>query len=344
MPEIDPAPLTMDAFDYDLPPELIAQTPLEDRAASRLLHLERETGAIVHRQFRDLPQLLVAGDLIVLNDTRVTALRIFGRKETGGEVEALLLSESAPGEFVAIVRPARRLPLGTPISFEGDLMGVIVGIEPEGKRRIAFPKEPDLKARLAVIGQAPLPPYITTQLDRPERYQTVYASHGGSAAAPTAGLHFTQALFDELEANGVGRAFVTLDVGLDTFRPVQTENVAEHEMHGERCVMPESTAEAIAACRGRIVGIGTTSVRTLETFADGPRRVATGERVSKLFITPGYEFQIIDGMTTNFHMPRTTMLLMLAALAGRDRLMRAYEEALRERYRFLSFGDAMLIL
>ena len=330
-------------YDYNLPEALIAQTPLEDRAASRLLVLPKESGPIEHRLFRDVPDLLREGDLLVLNDTRVSSLRLLGRKPTGAAVEALLLSEPSPGEFVALMKPGKRLRVGAVVEFDG-LRASVVEELGDGQRRLAFDPHPVLSARLREIGTVPLPPYITAALADPERYQTVIAAQNGSAAAPTAALHFTSELLDTLRAQGVVIATVTLSVGLDTFRPVDSEDLDEHRMHGEVCEVPEATAEAVARCRGRVVAVGTTSVRTLETFAEGPRRLATGRRTSRLFIRPGYEWKIVDGMFTNFHLPKTTMLMMLSSLVGRDRLLDAYEEAIRGRYRFLSFGDSMLVI
>ena len=330
-------------FDYDLPEALIAQEPLEDRAASRLLHIDPASGSITHRQFRDVTQILRPGDLLVVNSTRVTALRIFGQRETGGNVEALLLSEAEPGVFHALMKPAKRLRLGTKIQFEGDLVGEIIGLGDDGHRTIRF-AAPNFRETLAEIGLTPLPPYITTHLADPDRYQTVYANTGGSAAAPTAGLHFTQDLLVELTQMGIGFAQVSLSVSIDTFRPMMVDRIVDHVMHGEVCEISEETAEAIARAQGRIIAVGTTTVRTLESFATAHRRVQAGKMNSKLFISPGYEFRVIDGMFTNFHMPRTTMMLMISALAGTDIVRQAYAEAIEERYRFLSFGDSMLIL
>jgi S-adenosylmethionine:tRNA ribosyltransferase-isomerase len=331
-------------YGYDLPEELIAQTPLADRAASRLLHLDRATGAVVHRQFRDAVGLLRAGDLLVMNDTRVSAVRLFGHKETGAAVEALLLREETPETYEALVRPGRRLRPGARVVFPGELVAEVAEERPEGRKLLRFEARPDLKDRLMEHGLAPLPPYIHAPLADRERYQTVYAAHDGSAAAPTAGLHFTPEILANLREKGVETARVTLHVGLDTFRPITAEDPSQHPIHGERCGISQDSASKIAQSSGRIIAVGTTSVRTLETFAVGDRRVETGERLSTLFIRPGYRFRIVDGMFTNFHMPHTTMLMMLAALAGREAVMRAYAEAVRERYRFLSFGDSMLIL
>ncbi|MBX7136183.1 MAG: tRNA preQ1(34) S-adenosylmethionine ribosyltransferase-isomerase QueA [Fimbriimonadaceae bacterium] len=347
-------------YDYFLPESAIAQTPLADRAASRLLVLSRETGRVEHRTFRDVVEILEPGDLLVLNDTRVTALRLFGNKlslrtsppsplstgvergDLGAKVEALLLREESPGIYTALLKPGKRLRPGTRIEFEGGLVAQVLDSDDDGVRRIQFEgaAEPDIEK----VGETPIPPYIHTRLETPERYQTVYASAPGSAAAPTAGLHFTEDILTALEAKGVKVAKVTLDVGIDTFRPVQNEDLTEHRMHGERCAISPEAAEAVTRCHGRIIAVGTTAVRTLESFATGNRSVDPGEKTTSIFIRPGYPFQVIDGMFTNFHMPRTTMLMMISALASRDSVFAAYEEALNEGYRFLSFGDSMLIL
>jgi len=331
-------------YDYHLPEELIAQTPLSDRAASRLLHLNPRTGEIKHRQFREVVDLLNPGDLLVLNDTRVSAVRLLGEKPTGGAVEALLLAEEAEGVYRALLKPGRRLPLGSKMRFSGGLEAEVVAILEDGQKRIAFVPMPALREKIADFGLAPLPPYIHEKLTDKERYQTVYGANSGSAAAPTAGLHFTPEILAELAAKGVGTAKVTLHVGLDTFRPVQSEDPSQHPIHGETCDLSQKTASNIAVSSGRIIAVGTTTVRTLESFANGRRSVEPGSRTSRLFIRPGYAFNVVDGMFTNFHMPRTTMMMMISALAGRDNVMKAYEEAVAERYRFLSFGDSMLIL
>ena len=333
----------LEDYDYDLPERLIAQTPLPDRAGSRLLLLPKEAGDVRHLQFRDVPDLIREGDLLVLNDTRVSALRLMGEKPTGGRVEALLLAEESPGRYLTLLRPGKRLRAGARIRFE-ELEATVEEALPDGRRRIAFDPIPHLEDRIRRIGTVPLPPYIHAALADAERYQTVIARTPGSAAAPTAALHFTPELLDALRSQGVEIATVTLDVGLDTFRPVEAERLEGHEMHGEVCSVPEATAEAVARCRGRIVAVGTTSVRTLETFAGGDRRVTAGRRTSRLFIHPGYRWRIVDGMFTNFHLPKTTMLMMISALAGHERVFAAYREAVREQYRFLSFGDSMLIL
>lgn len=330
-------------YDYVLPPERIAQHPLEDRCSSKLLCLDRRTGAVEHRVFRDVLELLESDDVLVLNDTRVTALRIFGTKPTGGQVEMLLLRNRSQGQYEALVKPGRRLPPGTPVQFESGLEATVGEVLDGPVRMVRFAETSDLESRLEALGHTPLPPYITERLDDRERYQTVYSQTGGSAAAPTAGLHFTPELLAQIEAKGIRIAKVTLDVSLDTFRPVESENLEEHVMHGETgCISPEAAA-LVNGAKGRIVAVGTTVVRTLESFASGSKTVEPGEKRTCLFIRPGYRFQVVDAMLTNFHLPRTTMLVMLAAFAGRERVFRAYEEALRSDYRFLSFGDAMFI-
>ncbi|HZH99341.1 MAG TPA: tRNA preQ1(34) S-adenosylmethionine ribosyltransferase-isomerase QueA [Fimbriimonadaceae bacterium] len=330
-------------YDYTLPESAIAQTPLADRTASKLLHLHRDTLSIEHRVFRKVPEILRPGDLLILNDTRVSAIRVFGKKISGAAVELLLLKEEGPGLFEALAKPGKRLQPGAQMIF-GDLRAEVVENRGEGRKLVRFEPQAGLRERLAEIGSVPLPPYIHAELSDGERYQTVYGSTPGSAAAPTAGLHFTPELLKRVEARGVRIAHVTLDVGIDTFRPVQAEDLSQHVMHGERCSVPEATAEAVRACTGRVVAVGTTAVRTLESFATDHRLLASGSKRTDIFIRPGYEFRIVDGMFTNFHMPRTTMLIMLSALVPRQRLFEAYAEALAGGYRFLSFGDSMLIL
>ncbi len=327
---------------YDLPPDLIAQSPLQDRSSSRLLLLHKR-GEVEHRQFTDVLDLLHPGDLLVLNDTRVTALRLLGHKATGGAVEALLLSELAPAVFEAMMKPAKSLRPGARVTF-GEGLDAVVEEANEELRTIRFLQPTGLMERLKQVGLTPLPPYIQKVLQDQERYQTVYAAAPGSAAAPTAGLHFNQTMLEVLQQRGVELANVTLDVSLDTFRPIKIDDVDLHKMHGERCTLPPETAEKIASCKGRIIAVGTTTVRTLESFATGRRRVAHGDKSTKLFIRPGFDFQVIDGMFTNFHMPGTTMMLMISALAGRGHVLGAYQEAVAQQYRFLSFGDSMLII
>ncbi len=330
-------------FLYDLPEELIAQTPLDDRAASRLLVLDKKTGEVQHRVFRDVVQILQPGDLLVMNDTRVSALRVYGSRQTGGRVEALLLEDCGDGRFVALMRPAKRLKPAEQIDFEGGLSATVEQDLGEGRRLIKFGQQ-DYAERLSEVGLVPLPPYVREQIKDPERYQTVYASTKGSAAAPTAGLHFTNEVLDRLRSNGVKTATVTLDVSIDTFRPISTDDVDDHKMHGEKCSVPEQTAAAVAECKGRVIAVGTTTVRTLETFATDHRMVAVGATCSKLFIKPGYEFRAVDGMFTNFHLPGTTMMLLVSALAGRESVLNAYRDAVEKRYRLLSFGDSMLVI
>lgn len=337
--------LSLSDFDYHLPEELVAQTPLEDRAASRLLHIGK-SGAISHGTFRDAVDLLREGDLLVMNNTRVTALRLFGRRPSGGRVEALLLAEGGePGQYSALVKPAKKLSPGQVVLFEEGLDAEVIADQGDGRRLLAFRHSTEQpQAVLARLGQTPLPPYIHAALADASRYQTVYASQPGSAAAPTAGLHFTVEVLDALKAKGVETAEVTLDVSVDTFRPVQTDDPSQHVMHGERCRISPEAAKKINSARGRVVAVGTTSVRTLESFAVGPGQVEPGEKVSSLYIQPGSEFRVVKGMFTNFHMPKTTMLLMISAMAGRETIMEAYRQAVELRYRFLSFGDSMLIL
>ena len=334
----------MDAslFDYELPESLIAQEPIEPRDHSRLMVLHRATQTIEHRRFYELPDYLQSGDTLVLNDTRVSAWRLQGRKPTGGQAEVFLLHPLADGRWHALVRPSRRPPEGRLILLdEGHTAQIEARLE-EGIRLVRF--IPPDEAWLQQVGQIPLPPYIHRQLTDPERYQTVFAREPGAAAAPTAGLHFTPQLLERLKAQGVQIVTVTLHVSLDTFRPLQGEHVEEHKMHGEWFTLSPAAAELINQTRGRIVAVGTTCVRVLESAAVGKRRVLpiTGE--TRLYITPGYEFKVVDALITNFHAPRTTVLVLVCAFAGRDLILHAYQEAIRLRYRFLSFGDAMLIL
>jgi len=330
-------------YDYNLPESAIAQEPLDDRAASRLLYLHKDSGATEDRSFRDVIQLLEKGDLLVLNDTRVSAFRLFGKKPTGANVELLALRQIDSMRYECLLKPGKRLQPGATITFGNGLLGHVEETLPEGRKVVRFESSSDVDADIRALSSVPLPPYVHAALQDPERYQTVYSRAAGSAAAPTAGLHFTNEILQTLRSKGVETAWVTLNVGIDTFRPVQVDDPSQHPIHGETCEMPAQTKAAIESCKGRIIAVGTTSVRTLESFAIGPRRVETGTRDTKLFIRPGYEFKIVDGMFTNFHMPRTTMLMMISAMAGRDNVMRAYRHALDSEYRFLSFGDSMLI-
>ena len=331
--------LRLSDFDYDLPEDRIAQNPADPRDSSKLLVLDG--GVVSHKAFRDLPSLLETGDLLVLNNTRVTARRLVGERASGGIVEALLLRHLGDGCYEALTKPAKRVKIGAGMAFEGGLRAEVVGQGDDGIRTLRF----DCSAEeIAKAGSVPLPPYIHSSTAPDERYQTVYSSAPGSSAAPTAGLHFTPELIAALTEKGIDVAYVTLDVGIDTFRPVQAENIAEHKMHGERFYIPAETRDVVASAKGKVVAVGTTAVRALETASIGERVLRAGDGCSSLFITPGYKFKTVDAMLTNFHMPRTTMLLMVSALCGKDTLMNAYEQALNSDYRFLSFGDSMLIL
>jgi S-adenosylmethionine:tRNA ribosyltransferase-isomerase len=340
--------LTAD-FDYPLPPELIAQTPAEPRDAARLLVLDRAAGALAHHHVRDLPRLLRPGDLLVVNRSRVLAARVVGRLPTGGRVELLLLRRLAPGRWQALARPARRLRPDTlvdvpaPAADGGPLRLRVVGVEEEGLRQVELADGPDTEPALLAAGAAPLPPYIRRWTGDPERYQTIFAREPGSAAAPTAGLHFTPELVRRLEAAGVELAEIVLHVGLDTFRPVTEADPAAHRMHAEAFVLPPETEVRLRAARAegrRVVAVGTTCVRTLETWAT----TGASSGWTDLFIRPGYRFRAVDALLTNFHLPRSTLLMLVSAFAGRDRILGAYAEAVARRYRFYSFGDAMLIV
>jgi S-adenosylmethionine:tRNA ribosyltransferase-isomerase len=336
-------------FDYELPPELIAQTPLERRDASRLLVLDRSSGSITHTTVDHLPQFLQRGDLLVANNSRVLAARLQTHKaDSGGRVELLLLHPRANGDWESLAKPARRLRAGQRLVVDGSNLGVEV-VERLDEGLVQLRLDPKLLANLDRIGTVPLPPYIHERLDDPERYQTTYSSRPGSAAAPTAGLHFTPALISNLQEHGIGWAEVTLDIGLDTFRPVSVDDISEHTMHSETCRMDDSVARAIRDTKesgGRVIALGTTAARTLETggrlWGDAPPFAF--DVATDIFITPGYEWRVVDGMFTNFHLPKSTLLMMVSALAGRESILAAYREAIRERYRFFSFGDAMLIL
>jgi S-adenosylmethionine:tRNA ribosyltransferase-isomerase len=342
-------------FDYELPTELIAQVPLEPRDAARLLVLDRSSGQIAHRQFRDLPGLLRAGDCLVANDSRVMPGRLMGRKVTGGVVELLLLGRRGPGVWEALIRPGRRVKPGTELVFgSGELTAVVRSTTAAGGRKVEFQwREGTFEEHLKRLGRVPLPPYIHTDLPEPERYQTVYSREPGSAAAPTAGLHFTPELLERLEEAGIGVVYVTLHVGLGTFRPVQAADVEEHIMHVESYAIGGEAAAAVNRTRdagGRVIAVGTTAARVLETRVaiggnEAPTpRIEAGDGETGIFIYPGYRFRAIDGLITNFHLPKSTLLMLVAALAGRERVLAAYREAIRLRYRFFSFGDAMLVI
>ena len=341
-------------FDFELPEELIAQSPLKERTSSRLLTLNKKTGEVGHGRFIDLLEQLNSGDLLVLNNTRVLPARLMGVKpDTGANLEVLLLRQQEDDQWRCLVKPAKRAKIGTRIHF-GDidqplLVGEVVEEREHGERVIRFDYEGVFLEQLDRLGEMPLPPYITERLEDKERYQTVYAKYAGSAAAPTAGLHFTHELLDALVAKGVQVAYVTLHVGIGTFRPVSVDNIKDHTMHEEYYEVPKETLEVIRDTKragNRVIAVGTTSCRTLETVArvvdlEGELRDLSGW--TQIFIYPGFEFRWIDGMTTNFHLPKSTLMMLISALAGRNHVMSAYAEAVEQRYRFFSFGDAMFI-
>ena len=335
-------------FYFDLPEELIAQDPLEDRTSSRLLVLNKCTGDVEHHIFRDIVGYLKEGDCLVLNNTKVIPARLMGEREgTGAGIEVLLLKRKENDVWETLVKPGKKAKPGTKIIFgDGLLVGEVIEVVEEGNRLIKFSYEGIFEEILDKLGQMPLPPYITHQLKDKNRYQTVYAKHEGSAAAPTAGLHFTTALLDEIKAKGVEVAYVTLHVGLGTFRPVKVDNVLEHHMHSEFYMIEKEEADKINKAKAeghRVISVGTTSCRTLEsaTGEDGILKATSGW--TDIFIYPGYKFKMIDALITNFHLPESTLLMLVSALAGKDKVMKAYEEAIAERYRFFSFGDAMFI-
>ncbi|MBQ6294028.1 MAG: tRNA preQ1(34) S-adenosylmethionine ribosyltransferase-isomerase QueA [Lachnospiraceae bacterium] len=342
--------MNLSEFDYELPKELIAQDPLEDRSASRLLVLNKDTGDCEHRIFREIPQLLRPGDCLVINNTKVIPARLIGaRKGSGGAVEVLLLKR-IPGQensWETLVKPGKKARIGTKIAFgDGLLSCEVTDIVEEGNRIVRFSFDGIFEEILDRLGQMPLPPYITHELKDKTRYQTVYAKYDGSAAAPTAGLHFTKELLDEIRNKGVDIAEITLHVGLGTFRPVKAETVEEHHMHSEFWQIDETAAAKINAAKmrgGRVIAVGTTSCRTLESAAKEDGTVEAGSGWTDIFIYPGYRFKCIDALITNFHLPKSTLVMLVSALAGREHILAAYEEAIRERYRFFSFGDAMFI-
>ena len=335
-------------FYYDLPEELIAQDPLEKRSNSRLMVLDKKSGDVTHRHFYDIKEYLHPGDCLVINNTKVIPARLLGeREETGAKVELLLLKRKTDDVWETLVKPGKKARVGTKLSFgNGLLKGEVIDIVEEGNRLVRFTYDGIFEEILDKLGQMPLPPYITHQLQDKNRYQTVYAKYDGSAAAPTAGLHFTEELLQEIRDMGVSVAEVTLHVGLGTFRPVKVDNVLEHHMHSEFFQISQEAADIINETKkdgGRVISVGTTSTRTLESAAedDGTLREKSGW--TDIFIYPGYEFRVIDGLITNFHLPESTLVMLVSALAGREHVMAAYEEAVREKYRFFSFGDAMLI-
>ena len=335
-------------FYYDLPQELIAQTPIEKRDTSRLMTLDRVSGATGHHHFYDLPDYLNPGDCLILNNSRVLPARLVGQRLPGGGIcEVLLLNDRGDKVWECLVRPGRKLRKGTRLSFgNGELTAEIVEQLEEGGRLIRFDYEGIFLETLERLGKMPLPPYIKEELQDQERYQTVYSKINGSAAAPTAGLHFTPELLRQIQEMGVKLCYVTLHVGLGTFRPVKAEDISEHEMHSEYCMIPEETARTINETKrngGRVICVGTTSCRTVESFAaeDGTLKESAGW--TSIFIYPGYRFKVLDALVTNFHLPQSTLIMLVSALAGREHVLSAYEEAVKERYRFFSFGDAMFI-
>ncbi|AZB43768.1 tRNA preQ1(34) S-adenosylmethionine ribosyltransferase-isomerase QueA [Bacillus sp. FJAT-42376] len=341
--------MKVELFDFELPEELIAQVPLEKRDASRLMKLDKKSGEIVHGHFPDITQYLQPGDCLVLNDTRVLPARLFGMKEdTGAKIEVLLLKQTEGDTWETLIKPAKRVKAGTVITFgDGKLTATCVEEQEHGGRTLHFSYDGIFYEVLESLGEMPLPPYIKEQLDDRERYQTVFSKEAGSAAAPTAGLHFTEEILNELQEKGVSIAYITLHVGLGTFRPVSAETVEEHEMHAEFYQMTEGTARLLNETRangGRIISVGTTSTRTLETIASSDGKFREESGWTSIFIYPGYEFKGIDGMLTNFHLPKSSLIMLVSSLAGREHVMNAYESAVKERYRFFSFGDAMLIL
>ena len=335
-------------FYFDLPQELIAQDPLEDRSASRLLVLDKHTGEMEHRHFKDILDYLKKGDCLVINDTKVIPARLFGVKEgTEAKIEILLLKRRENDIWETLVKPGKKAKVGTVISFgEGLLKGTVIDVVEEGNRLIQFSYEGIFEEILDQLGQMPLPPYITHQLQDKNRYQTVYAKNEGSAAAPTAGLHFTKELLEKIQEKGVEIAHVTLHVGLGTFRPVKVDEIEAHHMHSEFYVVEEEEAKKVNDAKrngGRIVCVGTTSCRTVESASTEDGILKAGSGWTEIFIYPGYRFKILDCLITNFHLPESTLIMLVSALAGRDHVLHAYEEAVRERYRFFSFGDAMFL-
>lgn len=335
-------------FDFYLPEELIAQTPLEDRDQSRLMVLDKKTGEIQHKHFYDIVDFLNPGDCLVLNNTRVLPARLIGEKEeTGGKIEFLLLKRMELDTWEALVKPGKKAKVGSRFTFGNGLLRTeVIGIGEEGSRIIRFEYEGVFEEILDRLGQMPLPPYITEKLEDRERYQTVYSKNQGSAAAPTAGLHFTKELLEKIENKGVKIAYITLHVGLGTFRPVKVDKIEEHKMHSEFYIIDEETAHMINTTKkqgNRIITVGTTSTRTLETVADEKGIVKAGSGWTDIFIYPGYEFKVVDNLITNFHLPESTLIMLVSALAGRENTLNAYNTAVKERYRFFSFGDAMFI-
>ena len=335
-------------FYYDLPPELIAQTPLEKRDESRLLCLDKATGEWSHHHFYELPDFLRPGDCLILNNSRVLPARLLGRRlPGGGACEVLLLQDKGDKVWECLVRPGKHLREGARVSFgDGELTAEIAEVLPDGNRLVRFGYEGIFLEVLERLGKMPLPPYIKEELQDQERYQTVYSKVNGSAAAPTAGLHFTPELLERIAAKGVGVGYVTLHVGLGTFRPVKEDEIEQHDMHSEYCTIPQETADLINRTKangGRVICVGTTSCRTIESWAGEDGTMTATGGWTNIYIYPGYRFKVMDALVTNFHLPESTLIMLVSALAGREHVLAAYEEAVRERYRFFSFGDAMFI-
>ena len=334
-------------FYFDLPEELIAQTPLQQRDQSRLMLLDKQSGAVSHRHFFELPDLLREGDCLIMNDSRVLPARLLGSRLSGGSVELVLLRDLGDGRWECLSRPGRKTKPGTQLQFgDGELKATVEAVAEGGNRIVKFRYEGIFLEVLERLGKMPLPPYIKEELQDAERYQTVYSRELGSAAAPTAGLHFTEELLDKIRARGIRTGFVTLHVGLGTFRPVKEEEIEDHDMHSEFCMIPEETAQLINETKargGRVIAVGTTSCRTLESFAAEDGSLTASSGWTNIFIYPGYRFKCIDALITNFHLPESTLIMLVSALAGRENVLNAYRTAVAERYRFFSFGDAMLI-
>lgn len=334
-------------FWYDLPEELIAQTPLQQRDSSRLLHLDRVSGEITHKHFYDVIDYLKPGDCLVMNDSRVLPARLLGHRPTGGAVEVLLLRDLGEKRWECLCKPGRKMQVGSEVIFgNGELTAKVVEVREDGNRIVAFQYEGIFLEVLERLGKMPLPPYIKEELENQERYQTVYSREVGSAAAPTAGLHFTNELLEQIRAKGIRTEFVTLHVGLGTFRPVKAEEITDHHMHAELCMISQETADALNETKrngGRIICVGTTSCRTLESLVNDDGSFSAGSKWTEIFIYPGYQFKAMDGLITNFHLPESTLVMLVSAFAGKDHVMAAYDEAVKERYRFFSFGDAMII-
>ena len=335
-------------FWYDLPEELIAQTPLQQRDTSRLMVLDRATGAVTHKHFYDIIDYLQPGDCLVMNDSRVLPARLLGHRPTGGVIEVLLLRDLGDKKWECLCKPGRKMQVGNEVIFgDGELTATVVAVQEDGNRVVEFHYEGIFLEVLERLGKMPLPPYIKEELQDQERYQTVYSREVGSAAAPTAGLHFTNELLEKIRDNGVTTAFVTLHVGLGTFRPVKAEEITDHHMHAELCMMSAETAAVLNETKksgGRIICVGTTSCRTLESLSKEDGSFEAGSKWTEIFIYPGYQFKAMQGLITNFHLPESTLVMLVSAFAGRENVLNAYKKAVKDRYRFFSFGDAMLIL